>query len=42
MKTKKKFNRFGYVYSLIQDKHPDWSHKKLVFCTLYALKGQNK
>lgn len=34
----KKFNRFGHVYSLLKKRHPDWSHKKLRSCTLYAIK----
>lgn len=33
----KKFNRFGYVYSLIRKRHRDWSDKKLISCTIYAL-----
>lgn len=33
----KKFNRFGYVYRLLQRRHSNWTHKQLVRCTLYAL-----
>lgn len=35
---KKKFNKFGYVYGLIRKRHPDWSDKKLISCTIYALR----
>lgn len=34
----KKFNRFGYVYSLIKNRHPNWSHGQIKYCTMYALK----
>lgn len=35
----KKFNRFGYIYSKIRGKHPDWTHNQLVRSTLYAIRG---
>lgn len=35
----KKFNRFGYIYSKIRDKHPDWTHNQLVRSTLYVIRG---
>jgi hypothetical protein len=33
----KKFNKFGYIYTLIKRKHPDWSRKKIRSCTIYAI-----
>ena len=32
----KRFNKFGYVYSLLKKRHPDWSKAKLKSCTVYA------
>ena len=34
-----KFNKFGYIYSRIKKKHPDWSHKKT--CKLYDICNKN-
>lgn len=34
----KKFNKFGYVYTLLKRKHPDWSKNKLRSCAIYAIK----
>lgn len=36
---KKKFNRFGHVYSLIRKNHPNWTHAQIAYCTAYALRG---
>ena len=34
----KEFNKFGYVYRLIEKKHPDWTHRQLIRTTTYALR----
>lgn len=34
----KKFNRFAYVYALIRNRHPNWSHGQIKHCTAYAVK----
>ena len=41
-KKTKTFNRFAYVYSLIQGRHPNWHHKQIAYCTLYAIKGNKR
>lgn len=35
---KKKFNRYSFIYSRIRQKHPNWSHGKIKYCTIYALR----
>lgn len=34
----KKFNRFGYVYTLLRKRHPKWTHKQLSHATAYVLR----
>lgn len=33
---KNKFNRYAFIYGRIREKHPNWSHGQIKYCTIYA------
>jgi hypothetical protein len=33
---KNKFNRYAFIYWRIREKHPNWSHGQIKYCTIYA------
>ena len=38
MKKTWKLDRFAYVYCLLRQRHPNWTHKQLGHATAYAIK----
>lgn len=32
--TKKKFNRYAFIYFRIRAKHPNWSRGQIKYCTI--------
>lgn len=38
----KKLTKYIMIYSAIKNKHPNWKHGQIRYCTIYALRHPKK
>jgi hypothetical protein len=35
-------NKYIIIYSCIKNKHPDWSHGRIRYCTIWAMRHKRR